>query len=155
MKTVIRKGCAEDAAAMAEIERSCFTDPWSEESFRGIMTLPAAHCLTAWTDGTDNRSLIGYLILLAVAPEVEIANLAVSPQWRKQGIGRALMEEGIRLMRGEGCDRFYLEVRESNHAAQSLYGRLGFVWTGRRKRYYQNPTEDALLMALLPDDAGV
>lgn len=155
MKLVIQKGEAKDAEPMAVIERASFSDPWSVESFRGMLALPAAHCLCAWDAEADTPVLIGYLILLAIAPEVEIANLAVTSSCRGQGVGRALMEQGFRLMREKGCDRFFLEVRESNSAARTLYERLGFVQTGRRKRYYQNPAEDALLMALLPDEADI
>lgn len=136
---------------MAVIEQISFSDPWSAESFRQTLALPAARCLTAWAEDGDETRLVGYLIAFVIAPEVEIANLAVSPAYRKQGIGRALMEEGLRICREEDCDSFYLEVRESNLPAQALYRRLGFEPIGRRKHYYRLPTEDALLMARLPD----
>lgn len=151
MKLIIEKGRAEDADAMAAIERVCFSDPWSAESFRQMMSLPVARPLSAWIEADGKRILAGYFIALAVPPEVEIANIAVAPDCRRMGIGRALMAEGLRRQMNEGCDSFFLEVRESNLPAQALYRSLGFTETGRRKRYYQNPCEDALLMARLSD----
>lgn len=159
MKLIFKRGLPTDADRMAAIECRCFSDPWSAESFCEMMSLPVAHCLTAWLQAEDGREengseLVGYLLTLAVAPEVEIANVAVSPDYQKQGIGKRIMEEGMRQMREGGCDSFFLEVRESNLAAQALYRSLGFTETGRRKRYYQKPVEDALLMALLPEEAA-
>lgn len=151
MKLSIRAGRIEDADSMAAIEALCFSDPWSAESFRQMMEMPVSHTLTVWDEEAEPM-LVGYLLLLAIAPEVEIANIAVSPSFRRQGIGRALLEEGIARMRAEGCDRFFLEVREHNLSAQALYSGLGFAQVGRRKNYYQNPREDALLMALLPEE---
>lgn len=136
---------------MALIARESFSDPWSVESFREMMALHAARTFTAWAEDNGGQKLVGYLIALAIAPEAEIANIAVLPNCRKLGIGRALMEEGLRHLEEEGCDSFFLEVRESNLPAQALYRRLGFLPTGRRKRYYQNPSEDAVLMARLPE----
>lgn len=152
MKLILQNGMSADAEAMAAIERDCFTDPWSVESFRQMTSLNAARTICAWIEAEGRPTLAGYLIALVIAPEAEIANIAVSPCFRRMGIGKALMTEGLRAMRGEGCDSFFLEVRESNRAAQALYTSLGFAESGRRKRYYQNPTEDALLMALLPEE---
>lgn len=150
MKLSIRSALPDDADAMAAIERECFSDPWSEESFRQMMALPVSLSLAATTETDEGEGLVGYLMALAVEPEGEIANIAVSPNCRRLGVGRALMTEGLRLMEERGCDRFFLEVRESNLPAQALYGQLGFEVTGRRKRYYKDPCEDALLMARLP-----
>lgn len=141
----------EDADQMAAIEALCFGDPWSADSFRQMLAMPVARALTVWDEASE---LVGYLLLLAIAPEAEIANIAVAPDRQQQGIGRALLKEGISRMQASGCDRFYLEVRESNLPAQALYRRLGFVEIGKRKKYYQNPCEDALLMALLPEEEG-
>lgn len=149
MKLIIRKGEEADLQAMAAIEQMSFSDPWSEESFREMLALPAARTLIAWTDGDEPRP-IGYLIAFSLPPEAEIVNIAIAPRYRKCGYGRALMEEGLKQLAEEGCDSFFLEVREHNLPAQALYSRLGFVQTGRRKRYYQNPVEDAILMARLP-----
>lgn len=138
---------------MAAIEALSFSDPWSAESFRQMMALPVAHALTVWEEeNTPKQTLVGYLLWLSVAPEAEIANIAVLPTARRQGIGRSLLEEGIVRMREDGCNRIFLEVRESNLPAQALYRRLGFEEIGRRKKYYQNPREDALLLAILPEN---
>lgn len=148
MKLILRRGTVEDADAMAAIEAVCFTDPWSADSFRQMTALTAARSLAACIEVNGEQKLVGYFMALAVPPEAEIANLAVAPDYRGCGIGRALMEEGLGSLRREGCDSFFLEVRASNLPAQTLYRRLGFAETGRRRRYYQNPVEDALLMAL-------
>lgn len=153
MKLIFREGSADDAKAMAAIEQDCFSDPWSEESFGQMMSLSAARSITVWAENEGEQLLAGYLLAFALPPEAEIANIAVAPAFQRRGVGRALMDEGLRSLREEGCDSFFLEVRESNLAAQALYRRLGFVEIGRRKRYYQKPTEDALLMALLPQEA--
>lgn len=150
MSLTIQKATPADPEAMAAIERECFSDPWSRSSFEQMTSLAVARTLTAWLEEAGERRLVGYLIALVIPPEAEIANIAVAPDCRRMGIGAALLAEGMHQMEGEGCDSFFLEVRESNLAAQSLYERLGFVVTGRRRHYYQNPCEDALLMAYLP-----
>ncbi len=159
MKLIFREGRAEHLSAIDRLERVCFSDPWSEEALRQTLTLPAAFCLTAWLADENAASpyvssepqvLAGYLFSYALPPEGEIANLAVAPECRRRGIGEALLKEGLSRMKEKGCQCFFLEVRETNLAAQALYAKLGFKVMGRRKKYYQNPKEDALLMLLPP-----
>ena len=79
-------------------------------------------------------------------PEADVMNLAVAPESRKLGLGRALMCELMRRLRESGIDSLSLEVRESNFPALALYTKLGFSQVGKRPRYYVNPTEDALIL---------
>lgn len=152
MKWILRSANFEDAEAIATLEGECFSDPWSREAVAQTLLSPTAYAVTAWTvDREGKDECVGYLLFLAVAPEAEIARIGVASRFRKQGIGTALMAEGLRLMREGGCDSFFLEVREHNLAAQALYLAHGFRTVGRRKHYYKEPCEDALMMALLPE----
>jgi ribosomal-protein-alanine N-acetyltransferase len=90
----------------------------------------------------------GYLIYWLVAGEMHILNLAVHPDCRRQGIARALLQEGLRRARAQDAEVAWLEVRPSNQAAQALYESFGFQKVGRRPRYYADNQEDAMLMAL-------
>ncbi len=126
-----------------EIENASFTVPWSEKSFREAFDADHITVLAAIDEETD---VLGFGCLLAVDGEGEILNIAVRPDVRKAGIGRALLGEMIIVGFDLDVREFYLEVRESNTPARSLYEKLGFVTLGRRKRYYSKPVEDAILM---------
>jgi len=89
---------------------------------------------------------VGYVIAHHAVDEAEILNLGVSPGWRRVGIGRALINEVIALLRERGISSVFLEVRESNDAAQRLYESLGFTRVGRRRHYYRRPPEDAVVL---------
>ena len=92
----------------------------------------------------------GYVVTWLVADEAELANLAVAPDRRRQGIGRYLLDAAMVEAVAGGAASLYLEVRESNVAARALYGARGFVAVGRRPSYYRNPAEDALLLRYRP-----
>lgn len=129
---------------IAQIEAECFSDPWSESSIRSQLTGPN-HVFLAALDG---ERVIGYVGLMYVLDEGYIANVAVTGSYRRQHVADALIQELIR--RGEQLQlRFLtLEVRVSNAPAQSLYQKYGFEPVGLRKKYYEKPREDALLMTL-------
>ncbi len=129
-------------AQIAALEKQCFSDPWSEVSVRSELSNPLSDWLVAEEDG----KLIGYVGSQSVAPEADVMNLAVAPEWRKKGIGRALMKALIEQLHSRGITALFLEVRISNLPAQNLYRGLGFVEVGRRPKYYVNPTEDALIL---------
>jgi [ribosomal protein S18]-alanine N-acetyltransferase len=140
----IRSAVLADAATLASIERRCFSDPWSESSFREALESP-------WTFGLvahNNRGIAGYLIGREVAGTGEILNLAVSPDFRRRGVARALLRAGLATFRNRRVEEVYLEVRESNHSAQALYLSSGFRPVGQRAAYYRNPKEDALVLWL-------
>jgi ribosomal-protein-alanine N-acetyltransferase len=95
----------------------------------------------------DHNELIGTLDYVPVPPEIQIIDLIVQQQYRQQGYGTKLLEELLYLARTSGCSGIFLEVRASNVAARALYNKFNFVETGQRKGYYQDPVEDAVLMA--------
>ena len=129
-------------AQIAALEKRCFSDPWSETSVRSELTNPLSYWLVAQEDG----KLIGYVGSQSVPPEADVMNLAVAPEWRNKGIGRALMTALIAQLHSRGITALFLEVRVGNTPAQNLYRSLGFVEAGRRPKYYVNPTEDALIL---------
>src|SRR6476660_3746164 len=137
----IRSGVAADAPALVAIERRSFGDPWSEGSFREALRASWSFGLVAQT--ADD--IIGYLIAREAAGTGEILNLAVDPPCRRQGIAQALLQAGLAALQRRGTEEVYLEVRASNDAARSLYGQADFVPVGRRRGYYRNPVEDALV----------
>lgn len=140
----IRSAVPADAAPLVEIERRCFSDPWSETSFRDALESPWAFGLVAYT----NRGIAGYLIGREVAGTGEVLNLAVSPDYRRRGLARALLRAGLSTLRKRRVEEVYLEVRESNRSAQALYLSSGFRPVGQRAAYYRNPKEDALVLWL-------
>ncbi len=146
----IRSAAAADAAGLVAIERRAFSDPWSEASFREALLSPWTFGLVADT----GRSLAGYLVGRDVAGTGEVLNLAVAPEFRRRGIGGALLEAGLGALRRRKVDEVFLEVRESNFSAQALYLGRGFRPVGQRAAYYRNPREDALVLRLeLPQRA--
>ena len=140
----IRSAAPADAPALVGIERRAFSDPWSETSFREALSSPWTFGLVAET----SRGVAGYLIGRDVAGSGEVLNLAVAPEWRRRGIGSALLRAGIGALRRRKVDEVFLEVRESNRSAQALYLSHGFRPVGQRTAYYRNPREDALVLRL-------
>jgi [ribosomal protein S18]-alanine N-acetyltransferase len=140
----IRSAVLADAAGFVEIERRCFSDPWSEASFREALISP-------WTFGLaaqGSRGVAGYLIAREAAGTGEILNLAVAPEFRRRGVGGALLHSGLAAFRRRNVTEVFLEVRESNHSARKLYAGHGFRPVGQRAAYYRNPREDALVLRL-------
>lgn len=129
-------------AQIAALETQCFSDPWSETSVRSELSNP----LSLWLVAEDDGKVVGYVGSQSVAPEADVMNLAVAPEWRSRGIGRALMTALIAQLHSRGITALFLEVRVGNTPAQNLYRSLGFAEVGRRPKYYVNPTEDALIL---------
>lgn len=142
----LRPAVAEDLASIARIEEVSFGDPWSQQSFASVLRDQRAFFTVATLE--DGR-VAGYVVAWFVADEGEIANLAVSPTVRRRHIGAALLDSTIRLARTHHVTSLYLEVRDSNVAARTLYASRGFVEVGRRRAYYQKPVEDALVLRLV------
>ncbi|NLB90785.1 MAG: ribosomal protein S18-alanine N-acetyltransferase [Clostridiales bacterium] len=139
----IRRMTIEDAAAVYEIEKTCFTTPWSLQSFQNEMTKnPVARYLVAQREG----KIVGYAGAWLILEEGHITNIALLPQERKKGIGEALARELMQYAANLGVEYLTLEVRKSNMAAQRLYEKIGFQKVGIRKKYYEDNGEDALLM---------
>ena len=130
--------------AAAELEVQCFSQPWSANALE-ILTRDGGFGIAAIA---DDGKLIGYGGMLTVLDEGQITNVAVSPEFRRQGVGKALMHELKEEALRRGIASVSLEVRASNLAARSLYLGLGFADAGIRKRFYSHPTEDAFVMLL-------
>lgn len=126
----------------AELEKLCFSDPWSEESL-SILIRQGGIGIAALA---ENGAVIGYGGMLTVLDEGQITNIAVHPDFRRQGVGRAVLCALIAQAQKQDISRLSLEVRASNTSAQSLYLQQGFETVGVRKRFYSHPTEDGLVM---------
>lgn len=131
----------EHAAQVAALEKLCFSDPWSEASILRECSAP----YSLWLVWVEEGKVLGYVGSQAAPPEADVMNLAVSPSCRRSGLGRALMQELMHRLCKQGMEVLFLEVRASNVEAKSLYESLGFCDVGCRKKYYVNPTEDALI----------
>ena len=133
-----------DIGQAVMLERLCFSMPWSEAMFVSELNNPACSYFAAY----DNGMLIGFTGMLAVLDEGNVLNIAVHPMYRRQGVGRALLNALIAKAGSQNLAFLTLEVRESNKAAISLYEKLGFTRVGIRRDYYERPKEDAVLMTL-------
>ena len=140
MKTEIRKADASDLDFIAALEKESFSLPESREDFEKMLDNPEKHLLVATLDGVR----AGYICAYTVCRESDILTVAVSSDFRKKGIGRALVSALFDTLCGES-DTLFLEVRQSNAAARALYEGLGFCEVGMRKNYYKLPTENAVL----------
>ncbi len=139
---VVRPARPADVEPMARIEQDVFSDPWPVAAFADM--LPAQHVrITVASAGAD---VLGYCVLLRAADEGEIANIAVAPDARRRGIAGELLDDALRSAAHSGVGSVYLEVRVSNDAARALYASRGFIAVGRRRAYYRNPLEDALVL---------
>ena len=127
---------------IAELEKICFNDPWSVNSIRSELD----NRLSLWLVALDNDRVVGYVGSQTVLGEADMMNLAVSPDYRRRGVGGELVESLIEQLRHENTHSLMLEVRVSNESAIALYEKLGFVAVGRRPNYYRNPKEDAWIL---------
>lgn len=130
-----------DLPALLRIEREAFPIPWSERAFRLVMRRDPGAVLVAERSGR----VAGYAALWVSADEAELADLAVAPEHRRRGVGRTLLRACLREAAARGASEIFLQVRESNGPARSLYREAGFREAGRRTGYYRAPAEDALV----------
>ena len=140
----IRRARPIDAGEIAAMEREIFSDPWSEGDINSYICREGAMCFTA----TDGSGVVGYIIGTKIPPEGEIYRIAVRPDKRQRGIGYRLLSYGLKTEIGEGVETVFLEVRSRNVPAIALYKSYGFSECGKRKNYYQNPPDDAVVMIL-------
>lgn len=143
MKLTIRLAGVEDIKVMAELDKVCFSSPWSEESFAGEIL---RNRLALYFVGLVEDQVIGYAGLWRIEDEGHITNVAVHPDYRQRGIGELLVSSLIDHTGKMGIRSHTLEVRVSNDAAIQLYEKLGFQEAGRRKKYYEDNGEDAMIM---------
>lgn len=128
--------------AVANLEKECFSMPWSVDSIRSELS----NVLALWIVAVESGKLVGYVGSQSVLGEADMMNLAVSPEFRCRGVGQALVLNLIEQLRLNQVHSLTLEVRVSNQAALRLYDKLGFFEVGRRPNYYTNPKEDALIL---------
>jgi len=135
----------DDIPAVIELDKLSFSLPWPERSFRFELTEnSASRCWVAELDG----KIVGMIVAWLLVDEAHVATIATHPDFRRQGVARNLLTYALRYMSKEGAVTSFLEVRESNAAAQEMYHKFGYEAVGRRKRYYKDTNEDAILMTL-------
>jgi ribosomal-protein-alanine N-acetyltransferase len=145
MNLLIRRMTLDDLPTVVALDQMSFSLPWPERSFRfEVAGNAASRCWVAEVDGRVVAMLVGWLLV----DEIHIATIATYPDYRRQGIGRRLLSHALRRAMEEGARSSFLEVRESNLAAQEMYRQFGYQATGRRRRYYKDNDEDAILMTL-------
>ena len=128
--------------AVAELEKICFSDPWSENSVASELK----NKLALWLVAEEEGQVAGYIGSQTCGDESDVMNVAVHPDFRRRGIAEALVKSLTEELKKIESRCLALEVRASNVPAIALYEKLGFEEIGRRKNYYRNPREDALIM---------
>ena len=139
----IRKMQREDIEAVYEIELLSFTTPWSKESLSYELE---QNLFAKYVVVVCDEKVVAYCGLWVIVDDAQITNIAVHPEYRGMKIGESLLTFSLQLSKEMGARRLSLEVRVSNHIAQSLYKKLGFEPGGIRKGYYTDNLEDALVM---------
>ena len=129
-------------AQVAALERLCFSMPWSENSIAAELSNP----VSVWVVAVDGDTVAGYVGSQTVMGEADMMNIAVLPDYRRQGVAQQLVLVLINKLKAMDAYRLTLEVRASNAPAIELYDKLGFVQVGCRPNYYSNPKEDALIL---------
>ena len=133
---------ADHIPQVAQLEKECFHDPWSENAVASELKNP----LSLWLVAVDGQKVAGYVGSQSVMGEADMMNIAVSSDYRRKGIAQELVERLVALLREKDVYSLALEVRASNEPAKALYSKLGFNQVGRRPNYYRNPKEDALIL---------
>lgn len=136
----------EHVPAVLELERLCFSHPWSREQFDLAFGQRIFHVFGLREP--DSGRLLAYLAFYHAVDQMEILNLAVRPELRRQGLGARLLGLVLQIGRKMGIHKAYLEVRRTNRAARALYAGFGFARVGVREGYYPDTGEDALVMCL-------
>lgn len=149
MSLLIRKMQLEDVEQVVAIDDASFSLPWPPRSFHfELMENPASRSWVAELNGQVVAMIVAWLIV----DEIHIATIATHNDFRRQGIGEKLLRHTLQSAKEEGAVTSFLEVRDSNVFARSMYDKFGFVEVGRRKHYYKDNDEDAILMLLDPID---
>jgi ribosomal-protein-alanine N-acetyltransferase len=158
---LIRLATSADVPSIIHLERACASAAhWTEQQYRQTFDSARAERLVLvaeipFDSATDRvtvpdaaPNILGFLVAHHLAPEWELENIVVAPSSRRQGLGKQLLQALLATARETDSESVFLEVRESNAAARSLYEKAGFELTGRRKSYYKGPLEDAVLYRL-------
>jgi ribosomal-protein-alanine N-acetyltransferase len=145
---VIRSMTLDDLPAVMRIDGLSLPTPWSERNFRHeLIENPASQLLVADRSGKDSQ-ILGFIGFWMLVDEAHISTIAVDPDHRRRGIGELLLLGAMQAAIPLGATMMTLEVRESNFSAINLYTKQGFQIVGRRRQYYRNNQEDAILMTL-------
>lgn len=140
MNFIITEMKEKHLSRLAELERQCFSEPWSENALREEIENENSHFLVAESDDT-----VGYIGVQEICAEAYITNVAVFEKYRKSGAGRALLRAACDGAENRNCAFITLEVRESNVPAISLYESEGFKKAGLRKNFYSSPAENGVI----------
>ena len=138
----LRRARPDDATAIAELEEKVFGDPFCQKDIFSYICSDTGMCFVA----TDDSGVVGYVIGRKIPPEGEIYRIAVREDKRQRGIGYRLLSYALKTESGSGVETVFLEVRSKNLPARALYKAYGFKEISIRKNYYQNPTDDAIIM---------
>lgn len=149
MNIIIESFSSKHIHAVAEIEKNCFSQPWSENSLKNELDNPNAYFIVAQA---DNKT-VGYAGLYKILDEGYVTNIAVLDEYRRCGIAKQLLEKILSWGKEKTLSFITLEVRQGNHAAISLYSNFDFKEVGIRKNFYCAPTENALIMTWENEDA--
>ena len=133
---------ADHVLQVAQLEKLCFQDPWSEKSIASELS----NKLALWLVAVEEETLVGYIGSQTVMDETDMMNVAVHPEFRRRGIAEALVNALCAALKEQGSVSLTLEVRASNEPAKALYEKLGFEQVGKRPNYYRNPKEDAYIL---------
>lgn len=139
---IIRMASKEDIAAITLLEKQTFSEPWTQKSFLQAIERKENIFLVCEIE----NGIAGYCLLYGMTDEGEIPTIATNPQYLRSGVATQLLQEMMKKCKSAGIQKIFLEVRESNLAARSLYEKNGFNIIGTRKDFYRFPTEDALQM---------
>lgn len=140
---------SEHVGQLEGLERQCFSLPWTKEQLESQLP-DEQHCFLI---ALEEERVLGYVGMMHVLDEGYISNVAVSPDARRRGIGDALVSGILERAKKLQLSFVTLEVRESNQGAIALYRKHGFMGVGRRKNYYEQPREDAILMTIYLNEA--
>jgi len=148
---VIRKATEKDVSQIAELDKICFSVPWSEQAFeKELKQNKLAFYIIA--EVKETGQIVGYAGVWLIQEEGHITNVAVHPDFRRKHIGMAIVEVLMKeSSKRAGTETFTLEARKSNTAAIELYKKFGFIEVGIRKGYYQENNEDAVIMWTKPN----
>lgn len=143
----IRQLLRDDLNAVLEIQNSCkLTSAWTAREYEQLARDPRGMILVAELEGRTPARLPGFSVFYYLGEEAELWSIAVAPRFRRRGVARSLLGEASRRLCSAGVRKLFLEVRGSNTPALELYHSVGFTLLARRRDYYSNPREDALVL---------
>lgn len=147
-KLAITRMTEHDLLAVVEIEEGSGLSPWGWDAYHKELQSPKEVIMLVAHADSAGDAVAGFIVARLIGPELHVYNVAVRPEFRRRGIAAQLLQAVLEWGQRNGAGLAFLEVREGNSAAQSLYRRGGFQVAGRRRQYYAAPVEDALLMSV-------